>query len=499
MARTAAAVLIWLAALSSRALCESHRAGDLTLEPYSFRTFDGSAHPAELGRLWVRENRSGRSERLIQIAFVRLRSTAQKPQPPVAFLAGGPGVPGIAMSRVPVYYQLFERLQAISDVILVDQRGTGMSSPNTECPEGPPPPLDVFVKESSFLDALTARVRACADYWRAKGIDPADFNTSASADDLDDLRKALGAGKISLLAHSYGTSLALAAVRRHPERLNRVVLAGTVGPDRTLQMPLVFDFALRRLSTMAANFPGVRGEFPDTYREFQRVLAQLAHDPLPVRIRNERAKQETDLKVGPFLLQFEVKDMLPNGRRVGRIPALVYSLAHRDPALLAASVENLYIGFSSGFSAMQFAVSCSDGWSSARRQLAEEQASRSVFGDAAFVHLDPRVCGQAGGAQTQSESLAPIWSPVPTLFVTGTLDSNTPVYQAEEVLSGFANGVSVVIENGFHETLPSPDVQRVVAEFLSGADVRRGVIQFAPPRFLTIDEAKNTPQDAHGN
>src|SRR5262245_5108253 len=130
-----ARVLIVLVGFSLVAHTQSHRAGDLTLEPYSFRTFDGSDHPAELGHLWVRENRRRPSGRLIQIAFVRLKSTAQKPGSPVVFLPGGPGIPGTAMARVPVYYELFQKLQALSDIILPDQRGIGMSSPNTQCPK----------------------------------------------------------------------------------------------------------------------------------------------------------------------------------------------------------------------------------------------------------------------------------------------------------------------------------------------------------------------------
>jgi hypothetical protein len=31
--------------------------------------------------------------------------------------------------------------------------------------------------------------------------------------------------------------------------------------------------------------------------------------------------------------------------------------------------------------------------------------------------------------------------------------------------------VSIIVENGFHETLPSPDVQAIVTEFFSDADV----------------------------
>jgi hypothetical protein len=76
----------------------------LVVEPYTFRTYDGKEVPAELGKLWVRENRNGSSKRLIQIALVRLRSTAERPGSPIVFLAGGPGVPGILRRDVPGGY-----------------------------------------------------------------------------------------------------------------------------------------------------------------------------------------------------------------------------------------------------------------------------------------------------------------------------------------------------------------------------------------------------------
>jgi pimeloyl-ACP methyl ester carboxylesterase len=489
MIRGVPAALILLASVAVHGLAQSHRAGDLTLEPYSFRTFDGAAHPAELGHLWVPQNRSGSSERLIEIAFVRLSSTAQKSRPPVMFLPGGPGIPATAMGRVPVYYELFQKLQALSDVILLDQRGIGMSSPNTQCPEGPPPPPDVFVRESAFRESLIARAHACAEYWREKGVDSASFSTPASADDLEDLRLALGAEKLSLLGHSYGTTLALETIKRHGEHLDRVVLAGVEGPDQVPAMPLVFDFGLRRLSSMAAFSPKLHDVFPDTYREFQRLLDQVTREPLTVYIRSERTKQDLDVKVGAFLLQFALKEMLPNGRKADRIPAFVYSLTHGDTSLLTKVVQDLYNSLTSGFTAMQFGVSCSDGWSGARMQLAKRQASQSVFGNAPFIHLDADLCNSVS-AHPRSELLLPVWSSVPTLLVSGTLDSNTPAFQAAEVLWGLANGGSVLVENGFHETLPSPDVQAVVMEFLGGADVRHRVVQFSPPSFLTIEEAK---------
>ncbi len=69
------------------------RRGEATFEPYALTTYDGQTHPAELGRLRVPENRHGKSPRLIQIAFVRLKSSAATPRAPIIYLSGGPGVP----------------------------------------------------------------------------------------------------------------------------------------------------------------------------------------------------------------------------------------------------------------------------------------------------------------------------------------------------------------------------------------------------------------------
>jgi pimeloyl-ACP methyl ester carboxylesterase len=177
----------------------------------------------------------------------------------------------------------------------------------------------------------------------------------------------------------------------------------------------------------------------------------------------------------------------------------VYSLSQGDSTLLIPAVQSLYNALTSGFSLMQFSVSCSDGWSAERRRLAEAQASLSLFGDAAFVHLDPDLCGAVGAASPRSESLLPVWSSVPTLLVSGTLDSNTPAFQSDEIVWGLSNGESVRVENGFHETLPSTDVQAIVMEFLGGADVGDRSVEVPPPAFLTIEKAIADAQTTRGS
>lgn len=144
--------------LSTLAFAQQPHAGQVSFEPYTLTTYDGQSHPAELGHLWVRENRENNSDRLIRLTFVRLKSSAANPGSPIVYLAGGPGIPGIVMARVPVYYNLFEKLHQVGDVILLDQRGLGMSSPNlNDCPTGGKFPKKSKGRKISFPPLLNGR------------------------------------------------------------------------------------------------------------------------------------------------------------------------------------------------------------------------------------------------------------------------------------------------------------------------------------------------------
>src|SRR6185436_18597062 len=186
------------------------KAGDLKIKPSTFTNAAGEKTESEFGTLLVPENRSDPESNLIELAFVRFKSTAKNPGPPIVYLAGGPGGSGIFTaegSRFP----LFMALREIADVIAYDQRGTGYSKPNLGCYEQLALPLDVAPTREAAIKQLRDNSRGCASYWRdIQRVDLIGYNTNESADDLDDLRKALGVNQISLWSISYGTHLAFA-------------------------------------------------------------------------------------------------------------------------------------------------------------------------------------------------------------------------------------------------------------------------------------------------
>jgi pimeloyl-ACP methyl ester carboxylesterase len=489
--------LLLIFGLSTRG--QEPRAGNISFEPYSFKTYDQQEHPAQLGKLWVTENRSKKNGRLIQLAFVRLKTTAANPQPPIVFLAGGPGVPGTGMGRVPVYFYLFARLQEVADVILVDQRGTGLSTPNLQCPPSKGLAPDTWEAKERATQALVELVHACAEHWRAQGADLAAFNTKASADDLEDLRRALGAESISLLGHSYGTELALAVVRRHGEHLHSVVLASVQGPDNDLKLPVATEFGLRRLGRLVAEDSAVNHDVPDLTASLKQAFARLDEQPAAIPFTDWATGKSLTLRGGKFVLQLLVEMRLKDGRSVPVLPALIATLAKGDYSLFAPLVARLHQGFSN-LSIMQFPMTCSDGASIERRTLVSWQATQTVLGDPSDLAIDPRLCAEVGNPDLGPEFRSPVWSTVPTLFLSGSMDSETPPSNAEDVRWGFPNSVHIIVENGFHETLPAREVQDIVVDFFKGQDVNGRRVTFARPVFLNLEQAKAqilAPSRAH--
>jgi len=466
------------------------RAGKLVIEPCTFRTFDGKEHPAEHGKLWVRENRHGQSNRLIQLAFVRLTSTAAKPGSPIVFLAGGPGAPGIGMGRVPVYFSLFDSLREVADVILLDQRGLGMSSPDLQCPLTPVP-TDVFESAEKWLRALTDKSRSCAEYWRAKGVEVAAYTNDASADDIDDLRRSLGAQRISLVGHSYGTMLAQATVRRHGKHLDRVVFAGTLGPDSLVNLPSVWDMLIKKLSYFASEDTAVNKLVPDLEALYRRALDKLERNPVTLTVTDAQTRRPVDIRVGKIGLQWLVRQTMSDARNYARLPALFHTIDQSDYSLLARYIEPLYQGFQ-GRSPMANAVDCSVGWTAERLVQARRETPQSLFSNV-NLQRTAEICKAVGVAESGSVLQPRLWSTLPALFISGTLDTNTPPFQGEEVRWGFPNSTHLIVENGGHETLPNSEVQTVVVDFFKGQDVKGRVVSFERPHFLSVEEAKVQP------
>ena len=455
----------------------------LKIKPYTFQNDKEEKVDAEFGTLLVPENRSKPDSNRIELAFVRFKSTAKNPGPPIVYLAGGPGGSGIFTAKGS-RFPLFMALREIADVIAFDQRGTGYSKPNLGCYEQLALPLDVAPTREAAIKALRENSRGCASYWRdIQRVDLTGYNTNESADDLEDLRKALGVNQISLWSISYGTHLAFAAMRRHPQSIHRAILAGTEGPDHTYKLPSNIQKHLEDLAAVIQADPQVGKEIPDFLGLMKSVFDRLDAKPETVEITDQRTRLKVKVVVNKFVMQYIVANNI--GTTVtARFPALFYRASKGDftnPAQVWLNQSRSEIG-----SAMSYMMDCASGQTAARRELIAREAKGTLLEDI-FNFPFPEVCTEWNAPDLGDEFRAPLKSAVPVLFISGTLDARTPISNAEEYRKGFSNSTHMIIEGAVHSDplfLSSPQIKEGMMEFLRGQHVTTTTIQGPRIKFI---------------
>lgn len=395
-------------------------------DPFALETHDGETIVGELGRLLVPERHARPEGPLIELAFLRLPSTSDAPGPPVVFLAGGPGLSPIDWLRWPRARGWAEALRAAGDLILLDQRGVGLSRPRLDCPQSLALPLDRPVTREELLAEYEARSREAVDFWRDRGVDLGAYNTEENADDVDALREALGVETISLVGESYGSHLGLAVIRRHGARIHRAVLSLVEGPDHTDKLPSTSQRLLERL---------------DLAGPLEEALARTEDQAFELRLVAARS-------IGDL----EFLRLLPA------------RLAGADPGWLAREALRLrrrWLG-----SAMTWAMDCASGVSPERRARIEREASQTLLGD--LVNFPVPELREVWEVPDLGPAFrAPVHSDVETLFISGALDARTPVENAEEVRAGFPRSEHVVVDGAAHDLDDAPpELLEQVTRFL---------------------------------
>ena len=464
------------------------KAGDLKLTPRVFESASGQKVDAEFGELTVPENRQKPGSRLIQIAFVRFKSTSQNPGSPIIYLAGGPGGSGIVAARGP-RFPLFMAMREVADVIALDQRGVGLSKPNLNCKEAIDFPADKLQTRADALEMFRKQSRACAETFRHQGVDLTGYNTNENADDLEDLRKAILARKISLWAISYGTHLSLATIKRHEASLDRLILAGIEGPGHTIKLPSNIQKHLEHIDRLVKADANLNKEIPSFLNLVKAVLARVEREPVIVEVMDRNSKQTVKVVLNKFAIQLLTAFSFGNGEAA--LPARYYAMSKGDFSLAAQGWLALSRSGSIG-SAMAYMMDCASGLSDGRRKEIAREAQGTLLGDVMDFPF-PDVCDAWGNPDAGAAFRAPAKSKLPVLFISGTFDVRTPPSNAEEVRKGFPNSIHLIIDGAVHSDplfLSSPRIKDVMLEFMKGQNVSTPRIQLEPLKFAPVNPPK---------
>jgi pimeloyl-ACP methyl ester carboxylesterase len=351
--------------------------GDLKIETYVFEAANKQKINAESGRLVVPENRNNPRSNLIEIAFVRFKSTAKEPGPPIVYLEGGPGGSGIDAAGNQAF-SLLMAMRELGDVIVLDQRASGKSRPNLECSQTWDRPLDVPGESKETLPIVKEKIRVCLQELRNKGIDPAGYNTNENADDIEDLRRALGYPKIRLWGISYGTLLALIALRRHNNSIDRLILSGVLGPSHArAYFPSLIQEQLVKVDSLFKADPNVNKLMPDFQGLVKSLLNQLDKSPVVVEVDDPQTKQRVKVAVNKFDLQLFTAYSLTYSYGIMNLPNFYYPMSKGDWTPLARralSRRREQVG-----PMLALLMTCASGMSDGRKKRIEAEAKQGFL------------------------------------------------------------------------------------------------------------------------
>lgn len=457
------------------------KAGDLTIEPYTFETEDNQRVTAELGHLFVPENRNNPQSKIIELVFVRFKSNAKNPASPIVYVSGGSGS-GIGAAKLKSRFPFFMAMREVGDVIVLDQRGVGLSKPSLSCRAAWNLPLDKPSRSEDMLRAFDERSRACADLLKGQGVDISAYNTNERADDLEDLRKALGAKKINLWGISQGTHTAFAAIRRHEAGIERVIMSGVEGVNQSIKLPSNVQKEMVLIDGLVKRDPKMSKRIPDFLALVKSVIDRLEKQPVTVEVTDPRDKQKHKVTVGKFDLQYWTASGLGDVRFIRILPARYYAMSKGDFSVLALQTGGFRI--SPIGAASNFVVDCASGASPERLARIRSEEKETLLGSVIDFFALPEACKSWGNPDLGAAFRAEVKSRVPVLFISGTLDGRTPPSNVEELIKGFPNSTHLIIEGSSHDgyllahptshdgvLLTSPKTMETMVEFMKGRTV----------------------------
>jgi pimeloyl-ACP methyl ester carboxylesterase len=378
-------------------------------------------------------------------------------------VAGGPGQS--ARESFPAAAGAFRELLRDRHVVLVDQRGTGGSSP-LACRA----PTDEPAVDDAGTNIALARQFA-AKCLRALDADPRFYTTSDAVLDLEAVRAAIGAEQMNLVGISYGTRVALEYLRRHPARVRSVVLDGVVPPElalgsehaRNLEVSLDAQFERCAVDAVCAQ------RFGSPRAALVTLLEALDRQPQSVRYRDPLTHEWRDGTltrdavagvVRLFAYVPQLSAMLPQ--------SLAEAAAGRPDVLMAQGrmIESL-VGEQINHG-LQLSVSCSE---DADRLRVDPADANSLMGTG-FVATLLAQCEVWPRGRRPADFNEPVRSDRPMLLLSGEFDPVTPPRYGEQVLAHLSNGRHLVARGQGHNVMVAGCAPRLMARFVASADAR---------------------------
>jgi len=427
----------------------------------------------------VPENRSKSVSRTISVEVVRLVSSNPRPKTPIFYLAGGPGDGAISQSTHPYWLDQWTPHLKERDVILINQRGVGNLF--MWWIQFRPLPKDIFAKEEVAINHVKQSALKAIEDFKDRNIDLSGYNSLESAKDIDKIRQFFGYEKIIPFGFSYGTHLGLTYIKYFGKFVEQSILVGVEGLGQTFKRPLDLDKQLHLIDSLVNTDSTKQIAVVDLYK---RLSIQLENEPIQLTIQTP-LKYHQDIYFGKFGLDYIFKRDLGDASDIPNLVRLLQDIPNGNYELLRFYIEKRYREFMT-IPGMHLSMDLASGYDDNRMNEIEQEAKQSLFSSVnnfPYIHIKDFWPSTDLGTNFREA----FTTETPTLLVSGSLDTNTPAYQAEEIKQKFTNATHLIVENAGHEQIVwHREFKQTVVKFLNGDRNLPNSLSFPKLKFKTI-------------
>jgi pimeloyl-ACP methyl ester carboxylesterase len=396
----------------------------------------------------------------IRLWTARISGVGERSDDPVLYINGGPGIATVdAILPYLAESKTIGLLRKGRDVILFDQRGSGRSEEKL-CPSLA---TDLQAIESAGLDPPTEDERKRSEFGKCRaqiegaGLDQNAYTTAATVADMEALRLAFGVQRWNLAAISYGSLVALHAMRIQPASIRSVILNSPYPPNSVTWAEQASSAAVAytAIDHECASQPSCRQRFGAIVPKLEATLARLEKTPLA----------DGDKRINGRQFASALWPMAVRSTTVRFVPLAIDRAYKGDAAMIRKMVSKFAGGGSFGdFSPAQaMAISCYE----SGRTTDWYRRARSLY--PALVPAAPddgwdRMCATYRPGFADPSFFAPVASDIPTLIYAGSLDPATPVIDAYQALRFLTRATLVEVRGTAHGPMPVDECTRGIAE-----------------------------------
>ena len=409
------------------------------------------------GYITVLEDRARPDGPTIRLLFLRVQPPEGPNEPePIASV-------GYEIAQAPDYGSIVGIAESSRrEFVLLDQRGTGHSKPSLECPEVGQVADDLGrgpISSDAVRGAFQTAVMNCKARLVAAGVRTEAYTLGAAAEDLEELRQALGIRTWNLVSWGTASRVMLEYAHRHADGVRALVLGSPQFPEIDPVSEATSDMtdAFAALADTCQASSRCRRDHPGLQAALSRAAAALERSPIPFSVRGKR------ITVDGAALVRVVRHMLSanGGEQAGLVPQVLQGAVEgnvREVASRLAEDPGMCLGY---LPRCEEPLSLGSYLSFTCSSVPSGGVLEDVY--PGLGSGDPYVAAcRAWGMERGADAAAAVTTDVPILMLRGEYDAFSPRDPVQLARSAMPNAHIVGVPYVGHDVFGTHDCVRDV-------------------------------------